>query len=73
MDYSHRGLRVRARYTIDSYVPVPKGTQGTINGEMENLGRRLISISWEGAFGTGCVFPDDVEVIDSANDPYSLT
>jgi hypothetical protein len=38
-------------------------TKGTIEFEIDNLGRRLISVRWENSFQM-YVFPDEIELIE---------
>lgn len=47
---SHRGL-------------IRRSTEGTIQHDIDNLGRRLISVQWDGGV-TDYVFPSEIEIID---------
>lgn len=38
-------------------------TKGTVEAEMENLGRQLIKVRWDGHIAM-YVFPDEIELID---------
>jgi hypothetical protein len=40
---------------------LPRGSQGTVAYEMDNLGRHLILVHWDQGFAVP-VFPDEVEV-----------
>jgi hypothetical protein len=46
---SHRGL-------------IKRSTEGTVKYDMDNLGRRLISVQWD-IGGTDYVFPCEIEII----------
>jgi hypothetical protein len=46
---SHRGL-------------IRRSSEGTIQHDIENLGRRLISVEWDNGI-TDYVFPSEIEVI----------
>ncbi len=65
MDRTQAGVRVRTRAKITGYVEIPKGTEGTIEWEQENLGRVLIYVNW-GKLGTSPVFPEDIEIVGGA-------
>ena len=66
----HHGERQRcqARHNIRGHQGmISADTRGTIEGEIENLGRRLIAVKWD----TGLqmyVFPDEID-IDIADSP----
>jgi hypothetical protein len=38
-------------------------TEGTVQHDIYNLGRRLISVQWDGGT-TDYVFPSEIEIID---------
>jgi len=40
---------------------LPRGSQGTVVYEMENLGRRLLLVSWDLGISVP-VFPDEIEL-----------
>ncbi len=40
---------------------LPRGSQGTVAYEMDNLGRHLILVNWDQGFSVP-VFPDEVEL-----------
>lgn len=64
IDTNLTGTRCRARTLLRS----PRGlikrsTEGTIQHDIDNLGRRLISVEWDGGI-TDYVFPAEIEIID---------
>jgi hypothetical protein len=57
--------RCRATRLLSTHQGLIKAqTTGTINFEIENLDRRLISVQWDGSFQM-YVFPDEIELLDS--------
>lgn len=62
IDRTHAGLRchtLRLLRTVEGNLP--RGSQGTVNYEMDNLGRHLILVHWD----TGILvpaFPDEIEL-----------
>ena len=57
--------RCRAIRLLNTHQGLVKAeTTGTINFEIENLDRRLISVQWDGSFQM-YVFPDEIELLDS--------
>jgi hypothetical protein len=60
-----KGQRCRATRLLNTHQGLVKAqTTGTINFEIENLDRRLISVQWDGSFQM-YVFPDEIELLDS--------
>jgi hypothetical protein len=47
---SHRGL-------------IERSTEGTVQHDIDNLGRRLISVQWDTGV-TDYVFPSEIEIIE---------
>ena len=65
LDRTHAGVRchtLRLLRTVKG--DLPRGSQGTVAYEMDNLGRHLILVHWDQGFSVP-VFPDEVE-LDSA-------
>ena len=68
IDRKRKGMRCGAKKIIRTHdVTIQPADQGTIIYEMENLGRRLILVQWDGGSST-YVFPDEVD-ITSTDDP----
>jgi hypothetical protein len=62
IDTSKAGIRCRAKRIIRSHaVMIEAGNQGTIVHELENLGRRLILVQWDGG-PLLLAFSDEVEI-----------
>jgi len=60
-----QGQRCRARHNINGHQGLIRArTDGTIQSETNNLGRRLIGVQWDGSFQM-YVFPDEIELIQS--------
>ena len=58
-----KGSRCQARVHLRTHAgPIAPMSQGTVVGEIESLGRRLIAVQWDCGF---CVytFPDEIETI----------
>jgi hypothetical protein len=71
IDRTHVGARCTTRLPLRTVAGVlPRGSQGTIVYEMENLGRQLILVRWDSGFSVP-TFPDEIE-IESAHDPQAL-
>jgi hypothetical protein len=63
IDMKRTGMRCGARKMIRSHeVTIQPTNQGTIIYEVENLGRRLILVQWDGGSST-YAFPDEIEII----------
>lgn len=59
-------LRCQAKRTIRSHQGfVGMECRGTIEGEIDNLGRRLIAVRWDNGLSM-YVFPDEIYVDESA-------
>lgn len=62
LDRSHAGVRCYTLHFVRTVKgDLPRGSQGTIVYETENLGRRLILVDWDIGFSVP-VFPDEVEI-----------
>ncbi len=67
MDTRLRGAKCRSTKPIRSHRGVIRiSTEGTIQYDIYNLGRRLISVQWDGGV-TDYVFPSEIEIIDKEN------
>ena len=63
-DTNLKGMRCRATRLVRSHRGlVNRSTEGTIQHDIENIGRRLISVQWDGGV-TDYVFPSEIEIID---------
>ncbi|HEV8711450.1 MAG TPA: hypothetical protein VGX03_01320 [Candidatus Binatia bacterium] len=61
IDRTHTGWRCRTQRLIRTVKgDLPRGSQGTIVYETENLGRQLIFVSWDTGISVP-VFPDEIE------------
>ena len=59
-----QGLKCRALRTIESYQGIVRAsTEGTIQYEIENLGRCLVNVDWHNGLRLN-VLADDIEIID---------
>lgn len=66
-----KGQRCRATRNLNAPQGMVKAqTKGTIEFEIENLGRRLISVHWEDSFRM-FVFPDEIELVDPAENDHN--
>jgi hypothetical protein len=64
IDTSLGGMRCRAVKDIRSYQGrITRFTEGTIQYEIDNLGRQLLSVEWDTGI-TDYVFPFEIEIID---------
>ena len=62
-----QGRRCRATRHLNAHQGSVKAqTKGTIEFEIDNLGRRLISVRWDDSFQM-YVFPDEIELVDSVD------
>ena len=62
LDRTHAGCRCSTRRLLRTVQGnLPRGSQGTVAYEMDNLGRHLILVHWDQGFSVP-VFPDEVEV-----------
>jgi len=64
IDLSSEGMKCRAVRDIQSYQGMVRAsTEGTIQYEIENLGRHLINVNWDNGLRLN-VFPNEIEIID---------
>ena len=64
MDTALVGMKCRSTRDIRSHRGlIRRSTEGTIQHDIDNLGRRLISVQWDGGV-TDYVFPSEIEIID---------
>src|SRR5262249_348700 len=62
LDRRHAGFRCHTRQLLRTVQGnLPRGSQGTVASEMDNLGRHLLFVHWDQGFSVP-VFPDEVEV-----------
>ena len=60
-----QGRRCRATRHLNAHQSSVKAqAKGTIEFEIDNLGRRLISVRWDDSFQM-YVFPDEIDLVDS--------
>jgi hypothetical protein len=60
IDRTHTGIRCSTRLplrTVNGFLP--RGSEGTVVYEMDNLGRHLILVNWDTGFSVP-VFPNEV-------------
>jgi hypothetical protein len=63
VDTSLKGARCRATRPVRSHRGLTKkSTEGTVQYGIENIGRHLISVQWDGGV-TDYVFPSEIEII----------
>ena len=64
IDSSLEGRKCRAVRDIRSYQgTVSASMEGTIQYEIENVGRHLINVRWENGLRLN-IFPNEIEIID---------
>lgn len=64
MTTSLTGMRCRATREVRSHRGLIKRlTEGVIQHDIDNLGRRLISVQWDGGV-TDYVFPTEIELMN---------
>jgi hypothetical protein len=64
IDTTKRGLRCRAKQIVRAHeAMIEADSQGTVVHEIDNLGRRMILVEWDGA-GSLYVFPEEIEIVD---------
>src|SRR5229473_8274243 len=62
LDRTHAGCRCSTRQLLRTVQGnLPRGSQGTVAYEMDNLGRHLLFVHWDQGFSVP-VFPDEVEL-----------
>ncbi len=65
-EFVSKGQRCRATRNILAHQGLVRAqTEGTIEFETDNLGRRLIRVHWDVSFWM-YVFPDEIELVDSS-------
>jgi len=64
IDSSSEGMKCRAARDSQSYQGMVRAsTEGTIQYEIENLGRHIIYVHWDNGLRLN-VFPNEIEIID---------
>ena len=64
IDLSSKGIKCRAVRDIQSYQgTVCASAEGTIQYELENLGRHLVNVHWDNGLRLN-VLASDIEIID---------
>ncbi len=64
IDLSSKDIRCRAVHEIrNCRATVKASTEGTIQYEVERLGRHLINVQWDNGLSLN-VSPDEIEIID---------
>jgi hypothetical protein len=62
LDRTRAGFRCHTLQRLRTVLgALPRGSQGTVAYEMDNLGRHLILVHWDQGFSVP-VFPDEVEL-----------
>jgi hypothetical protein len=62
LNRAHTGLRCATQQLVRTVEGnLPRGSQGTLVYEIENLGRRLILVNWDNGFSVP-VFPHEIDV-----------
>ncbi len=62
------GQRCKAKRTIRGHQGfVRVASRGTIEGEIDNLGRRLIAVRWDNGLHM-YVFPDEIDIDEGIHD-----
>ena len=70
IDMKRTGMRCVAKKMIRNHkVTIQPANWGTIIYEMENLGRRLILVQWDGGSST-YAFPDEVDIAETIEEPH---
>ncbi len=71
IDTSLMGRRCRATNEIRSHQGLTRRfTEGTIQYDLDNIGRHLLSVEWENGV-TDYVYPFEIEIIDE-DEPLSV-
>lgn len=69
IDTSLTGKRCRATKEIRSHQGLTRRfTEGTIQYDLDNIGRRLLSVKWDNGV-TDYAFPFEIEIIDEEDSP----
>lgn len=64
IDRTHTGLRCHTLHLVRTVKgDLPRGSQGAVVYEMDNLGRHLILVNWDSGISVP-VFPDEIELED---------
>src|SRR5215471_974297 len=72
LDRTHAGFRYHTRQLLRTVQGnLPRGSQGTVAYEMDNLGRHLILVHWDQGFSVP-VFPDEVEMYSAPHGSNSV-
>ena len=62
LDRTHAGFRCHTLQPLRTVQgDLPRGSQGTVAYEMDNIGRHLLFVNWDQGFSVP-VFPDEVEL-----------
>lgn len=62
LDRTHTGSRCHTLHLVRTVKgDLPRGSQGTVIHELENLGRRLVFVHWDKGMVVPA-FPDEIEV-----------
>jgi len=70
IDTSLSGMRCRATREVRSRQGlIRRSTEGTVQHDIDNFGRHLISVQWDSGV-TDYVFPSEIEIIDD-EEPFS--
>ena len=65
-DTDLKGMRCRTTRVVRSHRGViGRSTEGTIQHDIDNLGRHLISVRWDSGI-TDYVFPSEIEIVEGA-------
>jgi hypothetical protein len=63
---THTGLRCITRQLVRTVEGnLPRGSQGTLVYETENLGRHLVLVNWDQGFSVP-VFPHEIDLTDES-------
>jgi hypothetical protein len=62
IDRTHAGIRCSTRFPLRTIKGnLPRGSQGTVEYAMDNLGRLLILVDWDTGFSVP-VFPNEIDL-----------
>ncbi|MBI4528652.1 MAG: hypothetical protein HY695_33060 [Deltaproteobacteria bacterium] len=65
IDTTLTGMRCRTTKPVKSHRGwIKRATEGTIRLSIDNIGRRLISVQWDGG-ASDYVFPSEIEIISA--------
>ena len=71
LDRTHAGSCCHTLHLVRTVKgDLPRGSQGTVIHEMENLGRRLVFVHWDKGIIVPA-FPNEIEVRSRAADAYN--